>query len=342
MLTFGGISVLATQILGTGIGLPETVLESAAWDRVHDKPEGWLANACGVAVRNVAKGTGETQEMMAAEAAKRALADAGIEADGLDLILFCAAVGRQPIPATAPLIKGLLGVSSRKVAAYDVNATCLSALVAMDVADMYIRSGRARHVLVVSSEIASRGLPWDDDPATAGLFGDGAGAIVLGGRNPTDRGLRLVDFAMETWPEGYDYCQLGAGGTRFDFTSEKEAFVQNSVFRMDGHKLFRLSRKRVPKFVDALLETSGWRVEDVDLVVPHQASPLALEHMVRRCGFAPDRVMDTVRETGNLISASLPVTLHKARANGRIGPNAKVLMVGTSAGVSVAGMTLTG
>ncbi|MEO9971211.1 MAG: 3-oxoacyl-[acyl-carrier-protein] synthase III C-terminal domain-containing protein [Hyphomonadaceae bacterium] len=336
---------MATRIIGTGISVPNARLESAAWDLANDKPDGWLAKACGVAARNVAKGVGDTQERMAAAAAEMALADAGLAADALDLILFCAAVGRQPIPATAPLIKGLLGMSAPRVPAYDVNATCLSALVAMDIADMHIRTGRARHVLVVSSEIASRGLPWDDDPATAGLFGDGAGAIVLGEADAGDAasaGLRILDFDMETWPEGYDYCQLGAGGTRFDFASEREAFAENSVFRMDGHKLFKLSRKRVPDFVKRLLAKTGWGVEDIDLVVPHQASPLALEHMVRRCGFAPERVMDTVRETGNLIAASLPVTLHKARVSGRIGGNAKILMIGTSAGVSVAGMTLIG
>ena len=179
---FGGVEevgVLTTQILGTGIGMPATALESTAWDHEYGKPEGWLEGACGVAVRKVAKGTGETQEMLAVAAAREALVDADMAAESLDLILFCAAVGRQPIPSTAPLIKGLLGIEARSVAAYDVNATCLGALVAMDVADMHIRTGRAQRVLVVSSEIASRGLPWADDPATAGLFGDGAGAIVL-------------------------------------------------------------------------------------------------------------------------------------------------------------------
>ncbi len=338
--------MLTTQILGTGIGMPATALESTAWDHEYGKPEGWLEGACGVAVRKVAKGTGETQEMLAVAAAREALVDADMAAESLDLILFCAAVGRQPIPSTAPLIKGLLGIEARSVAAYDVNATCLGALVAMDVADMHIRTGRAQRVLVVSSEIASRGLPWADDPATAGLFGDGAGAIVLGGVETQSEevagGLRIVDFAMETWPEGYEHCQLGAGGTRFDFATEAKQFADHSVFRMDGHNLFRLSRKRVPEFVQGLLAKSGWQVDDVDLVVPHQASPLALEHMVRRCGFAPERVVDTVRQTGNLISASLPVTLHKAREERRIGEGAKVLMVGTSAGVSVAGMTLLG
>jgi len=333
--------VRITKILGTGVGLPEEILLSSDWDKAHQKPEGWLAEACGVATRHVAQGAGETQEMMAVQAAQNALLDADVQAKDVDLILFSAAVGRQPIPATAPLIKGLLGITKADIAAFDVNATCLSALVAMDIADMYVRTGRAKRVLVVSSEIASRGLPWADDPATAGLFGDGAGAVVLGS-SESDEGLGIANFAMETWPEGYEFCQLGAGGTRFDFTQQTEEFTQHSVFRMDGHKLFKLSRKRLPDFVDNLLAKSGWCVNDIDLVVPHQASPLALEHMIRRCGFASDRVINTVRETGNQIAASLPITLDKARKSGQISAGAKVLMIGTSAGVSVAGMTFVG
>lgn len=329
-----------TNVLGTGVGLPREIVGSSCLDRRLGKPSGWIGKACGVVSRPVAD-CDETQEHMAVAAAKMALADAGLEPDALDLILFGAAVGRQPIPATAPLIKDLLGIKNRQVPAYDINATCLSALVAMDIANLHICAGRAKHVLVVSSELASRALPWDDDPATAGLFGDGAGALVLGPSAESDR-LCIRDFAMETWAEGYKFCTLGAGGTRFDLKTDREAFEQNSMFRMDGHSLFKLSRKRLPDFTQRLLERSGWTADDIDVVVPHQASPLALQHMIKRCGFHSDRVVNTVRETGNLVAASLPITLHKAREDGRIRPGSKILMIGTSAGVSVAGMTLVG
>ena len=329
-----------TRILGMGVGLPREIVGSSCLDRRLGKPTGWISNACGVFSRSVAT-CEETQEHLAVIAAQMALADAGLQPDNLDLILFGAAVGRQPIPATAPLIKDLLGIRKEQVPAYDINATCLSALVAMDLANLHIGAGRAKHVLVVSSEIASRALPWDDDPATAGLFGDGAGALVLGPSVEPDR-LRIRDFAMETWAEGYDFCTLGAGGTRFDLKTDRLAFEQNCMFRMDGHSLFRLSRKRLPHFIQRLLERSGWTVDDIDAVVPHQASPLALQHMIRRCGFHSDRVVNTIRDTGNLVAASLPITLHTAREDGRIQPGSKILMIGTSAGVSVAGMTLVG
>lgn len=328
------------EVRATGICLPGERVGSAAIDARLGLPEGWLEQACGVRTRTVAA-PAETQEAMAAGAARAAIDAAGIDPDTIDLLLFAAAVGRQPIPATAPLVKGLLGLTRPELAAFDINATCLGALVAMDLARHLIGAGRARHVLVVSAEIASRALPWSDDPATAGLFGDGAAAVLLGPATPGG-GPRLGHFAMETWPEGYEACQLGAGGTRFDLAREREDFERHAVFRMNGHELFRLSRKRLPAFVERLLATAGWRADDVDLVLPHQASPLAIEHMIRACGFARERVLDTVRETGNLVAASLPVTLHCARAEGRIRPGAKLLMLGTSAGMSVAGMTLRG
>lgn len=137
-------------------------------------------------------GPGEGQEVMGARAARQALDEAGFDPRELDLLLFGAAVGRQPIPATAPLIKRELGCEGAAFPAYDIKATCLSALAALDIAAMHIETGRAKNVLVVASELASRALPWHDDPATAALFGDGAAAILLSAEDTG--GLRLSEI----------------------------------------------------------------------------------------------------------------------------------------------------
>lgn len=326
------------MISGLGVALPRLRLSSAEIDAREGLKTGWLERNCGVRQRTVISGD-ETQETLAAEAACAAIADAALGADDIDMLIFGAAVGRQPIPATAPLIQQMLGMA-RPIPAYDVNATCLSALLAMDVAALHIAAGRARHVLVVTSEIATRALPWKDDPATAGLFGDGAAALVLSAAGAATKTiLRLHSVHLETWGAGYDLCALPSGGTRYDFHEARDAFAANAFFRMDGHGLFRLSSERLPAFVERTLAANGWRARDVDLVAPHQASPLALAHMAKRCGFAPERIVNTVAETGNLVAASLPITLHTAREAARFTPGAKVLMIGTSAGVSF-GMAL--
>lgn len=323
---------------GIGIYLPRNIVSSRDLDTQLGLREGWLENNCGVRQRHVVSAD-ETQEFMGAEAARAALADAGMDANELDVLLFAAAVGRQPIPATAPLIKQMLDTSERAFPAYDVNATCLSALVAVDTASMLIQTGRAKNVLVVASEIASRALPWRTDPRTAGLFGDGAAALVVRAGDETSP-LAIGPMHLETYAEGYSYCELRAGGTRYDFNTEREAFAANAEFNMQGAALYRLSSEAAPSFIARLLEKVGWRQDDVDLVVPHQASAHALAHIIKRCGFDSARVVDLVAELGNQVAASWPIVLYKAREAGRLQRGMKVLLLGTSAGVSLGGATM--
>ena len=194
-------------------------------------------------------------------------------------------------------------------------------------------------MLIVSSEIASRALPWSTEPDVAGLFGDGAAAVVLRRADAGTGGIvRAAHF--ETYPEGYDYCQLAAGGTGVDFHTDRQAFEAASIFQMDGHKLFKLAARHFPGFVNRLLERAQWRHQDVDVVVPHQASPLALAHLVQRCGFAEEQVVDIVADYGNQIAASIPTAFHLARKEGRLPAGPKVLLLGTSAGVSFGGMAI--
>jgi 3-oxoacyl-[acyl-carrier-protein] synthase III len=326
-------------ISGIGVSLPRNVVASRDLDKELGLSADWIERNCGVRQRHVAD-PDETQEAMGAAAARAALADAGIAGDPIDLLLFAAAVGRQPIPATAPLIKHELGLAGAAFPAYDVNATCLSALVAMDLAAMHIQTGRAKTVLVVASEIASRALPWKTDPRTAGLFGDGAAALVMSVARAGSAKHALGPFHMETYSEGYAYCELRAGGTRYDFHRETETFAANSLFNMQGPALYRLSSQVAPGFIARLLDKAGWKQCEVDLVVPHQASPHAMAHIIKRCGFAAERVVDLVAEIGNQVAASLPIALYKAREAGRLEAGMKVLLLGTSAGVSLGGAAM--
>lgn len=329
----------ATLLTGTGIAIPERQIPSCEFDNDLGFEIGTIAQMCGVTSRPVA-GAHESQEALASTAARLALADAGLDGREIDLLLFGASVGRQPIPATAPLVKRELGLSDAPFPAYDINSTCLSALTAMDIACLHIAAGRARHVLIVASEIASRALPWRTAPATAGLFGDGAGALVLSASDASLKGARLSAFAMETYPQGYDFCTLRSGGTCIDFHREPETFAANAWFEMDGHNLYRLSLQLLPGFVERVLAGTGLTAGDIDLVIPHQASPLALKHLETRCGFRPGRIINIVAEMGNQVAASLPIALHTARASGRIRDGMKVLLLGSSAGLSFGGAIL--
>lgn len=324
-----------TVISGTGAAVPAIKKKSSSFDEQLGKSSGWLFKRTGVKSRYVC--VDESQEQLAVSAAQKALADAGLTIKDIGLVLFGAAVGRQPIPATAPLILKLLDDSGHIAAAFDVNATCLSALQAMDIADLWIKNKRCEHVLVISSEIPSRALPWENQPEIAGLFGDGAAAVVLSASEYKNVGIQK--FMLETYPQGYDACQLPAGGTRFDFHNEYETFAARSFFEMNGKLLYKITADVMPGFIDRLLETTGWSKEDVDLVVPHQASSGALIHLSRRCGFSQEKIINIIANVGNQVAASLPTALEKAFQMGRITPGTKVLMIGTSAGISLGGMT---
>lgn len=321
------------QILGSGHALPRACVTSDALDVVHGKPEGWLYKRSGVAQRFVCGD--EDQLDLALDAAGQALAEAQCEPAGIALVLFAAAVPYQSIPATAPLIQQRLGIQDGACMSFDVNSTCLSFVTALDIASRMIPAGRK--ALVVAAEVASRGLPWKSDPQIAALFGDGAAAVVVD--SATDE-AGVVASRMETYPSAYNACTLGAGGTRYDYHQDRDAFDANSFFRMDGEALYRATVKHFEPFLDRLLKDAGWTRDDIDVVIPHQASPGALAHLARRCGFKSDIVVNIVRDHGNQIAASIPTALSIARQSQRALTGHKALILGTSAGISLGGMAL--
>lgn len=328
---------LPIAVYGTGRATPALHMPTAQIETDRHLAAGRLTRATGVLSRRIC--TTEDQISLATVAGRLALDDAGATADQIDLVIFGAAVPYQPIPATAPLVMRALGMADGSAAAYDVNATCLSFVTAFDLAARQIATGAARRALVVSAEVASRALPWEDDPETAALFGDGAAAMVLGAA-PAGSASCLAAMHFRSFPSAYDACTLGAGGTRFDFHNDPAGFAAHATFAMDGKTLFRLTAQHFKGFVADLLAKAGWQQDDVALVVPHQASPAGLAHMIRQTGFAPAQVVDIAAEYGNQIAASIPFAYDLARRDGRITAGDKVLLLGTSAGVSFGGLAL--
>ncbi|MEP6068557.1 MAG: 3-oxoacyl-[acyl-carrier-protein] synthase III C-terminal domain-containing protein [Paracoccaceae bacterium] len=322
------------HIIGSGRALPAECLSAETLDAQLKLPIGYLQKETGVSHRYVCRD--ESQIDLAVSACKSALEDAGIDATDIDLLISGCAVPYQPIPSMAPLVMRELGITDGSAAAFDVNSTCLSFLTALQTADRLLDTGQHTNALVFSSEIASRALPWSTEPEVAGLFGDGAAAVVLTQNSNGTRGLKSVLF--RTYPSAYEASEIGAGGTRFDFREERDAFERNTMFSMDGIALFRLTIEHFNACVDGLLDQAGWQHKDVDLVIPHQASPAALSHMVRLTKFEKDRVFDIASDHGNQIAASIPFAFDLARKQGRIETGAKVLFLGTSAGVSIGGI----
>lgn len=324
------------KILGTGKYLPQQQIFSAELDRRLNLPTGWSENASGVAVRHFVRD--ETASQMGALAAQQALESSGINLEDIDCLISASGVMEQAIPCTAALILEQLGGASINIPAYDINSTCLSFLTALDTLSYLVSAGRYRHVLIVSSEVASVGLNWQDRE-TCILFGDGAAAVVIGRTEPMESSSILTS-RIETHSTGAHFCEIRGGGTglhaRYYSEETKEAFL----FRMNGKAVFRKSSELMPGFLGRLLEPLQISLNEVKLVVPHQASGSAMELLRRRLGIKPERFMKIIQNHGNTIAASIPMALHTAIEDKRISRGDPILLLGTSAGFSMGGIVL--
>lgn len=323
------------RVVGTGAILPAESLTSEALDDRLGLAPGTVFARTGVRCRFVER---RPAAVPGAEAARAALAVAGLTLDDIDALIAASGTPDQAMPSNASLLHHELGLSARGIPAFDIGASCLSFLTAIDVADSLIATARYRHVMVVSSDIASCGLDWTKLEAS-GIFGDGAAAAVLGPSTPGD-GSAVLGRAFLTLSEGVHTCEIPGGGSRHHPSRIDEPFAPLANFRMDGPTLFRLAGERFPRFVGGLLHQAGVSLGDIDLVIPHQASEHALDFLRRRLRLPREKVVDIFAERGNQVGASLPTALHEAIVSGRLVRGQTALLIGTGAGVQMGGVVL--
>lgn len=323
------------RVVGTGAVLPAEELTSQALDARLGLAPGTVFARTGVRRRFVER---RPAAVPGAEAARAALAAAGLTPDDIDALVAASGTPDQAMPSNASLLHLELGLSARAIPAFDIGASCLSFLTAIDVVDSLIATGRYRHVLVVSSDVASCGLDWTKLEAS-GIFGDGAAAAVLGPSTPGD-GSAVLGRAFLTLSEGAHTCEIPGGGSRHHPSRISEPFAPLATFHMDGPTLFRLAGERFPRFVAGLLQQAGVSLRDIDLVIPHQASEHALDFLRRRLRLPREKVVDIFEDRGNQVGASLPTALHEAIASARLTRGQTALLLGTGAGVTMGGVVL--
>jgi 3-oxoacyl-[acyl-carrier-protein] synthase-3 len=265
-----------------------------------------------------------------------ALAAAGWAPETLDVIIGACGVMEQAIPGTACLIQRRLGLGQSGIPAFDVNATCLSFLAALDVAAAGFAAGRWRRALIVAADIASTALDFRNPDASV-IFGDGAAAAVLEADNGD---AALLAYRLETFGDDAALCELPAGGTRLSPHKDLPAFLENSYFTMNGRALFLATARRLPAFLEKLFCAAGISAAAIDLVVPHQASAAALKHLRRVFPARPGAIIDIFGDHGNQISASIPTALHHAITSGRLRRGDTACLIGSAAGISLGGAVL--
>ncbi len=322
-------------ILGTGSYLPRRVLTSDELARRLDIDEQWIVERTRIQERRVAAPEEATSDL-ATEAARRALAAAGTPASEIDLIILATSTPDQPMPASACHVQANLG--ALRAVAFDVDSVCSGFVYAFVVAHAILASQSwARHALVIGADTYSRVLDYTDR-RTAVLFGDGAGAVVLG-PSPQDGRAGVLATSLGSDGTTADLVQIAAGGSRRPTTPETVANGEH-YFAMKGGDVRRLANKVFPTLMDDLLAAASLRLDQVDLIVPHQANGAMLDEWATGLGLAPGVLHRTVEKYGNTGAASVPITLDDAVHSGRYADPATVRLVAVGGGMSWGGVAV--
>lgn len=323
---------LPLHIASTGKYLPPQVITAAAIDARAGLETGWTQRHTGVTTRHFV--TTETASFLASQALHAALRNAPERPDAL---ISAGATPQQIIPCTAALIAREMGWEG--LACFDVNLTCLGFLAALDVAASLLTSGRYQRIAIVCAEIASKGLNWQE-PEAAALMGDGAAAIIVT-HSAEDAASALLHSALATFPAGAHLTEIRGGGSAQPATEHVPGRnTEDYLFHMDGPGIFRLAAEKMESFVTSLIGAQPARWDAIDLVIPHQASLLAMRHLRKRLGIPQAKLMEIVADHGNTIAAALPMALHEAIVQGRLQRGQTALLIGTSAGFSIGGALL--
>lgn len=325
------------KVLGTGHVLPKNRVLSSDIDQRQGFPIGKTEKVGGVFQRHFAAAD-ETAAHLAAAAARRALDAAGFTLDDIDCLVATSATMDQGMPSNAALVHAELGLSERGIPAFDINASCLGFLAALDSLTWMLQAGGYKRVLLVAADLASCGLNWDDLESSS-IFGDGAAAAILS-KSDDAGGSKIFASSLKTYSEGVHYCEIPAGGSRYHPTRITQDFSPLTKFHMDGKKVFRLASQIMPDFMSQLLQASGKTLADIDWFVPHQASQLAIHHLTRRLNVTPEKVIDIFANHGNQVAASLPTALDIGIRDGRIKRGQLLLLIGTGAGLSMGGVVM--
>lgn len=306
------------KILGTGSYLPANRVSNEDLANKIDTSDEWITSRTGIKARHLAADNEKTSDL-AVQAAQRALADAKIHANEIDLIIVATATPDMQFPSTATIVQQKLGIDNG-CAAFDVQAVCAGFMYALSTANAYIKSQMASKVLVIGAEVFSRIVDWNDR-TTCVLFGDGAGAVVLG--------------ASEE--QGIIHSKLHADGNYLDLLNVPAQMANGQVsgtpfLKMDGQGVFKFAVKQLSAVADEVLQEANMSADEISWIVPHQANRRIIEATAKHLGLSMDKVILTVQEHANTSAASIPLALDAGIKEGKIQRGQNLLLEGIGGG----------
>lgn len=305
------------KLLGTGSYLPAQRVSNDDLALRIDTSDEWIYTRTGIKARHIAADHEKTSDLAVA-AARAALEHSGTAAEEIDLIVLATATPDMQFPATATIVQQKLGISG--CPAFDVQAVCAGFMYAITTANAYIKSGMSKKALVVGADIFSRILDWNDR-STCVLFGDGAGAVVLGASDEP----------------GILHSRLYADGSHLDLLKVPAQMADGAItgspfVSMDGQGVFKFAVKQLAAAADEVLRETGLRTDEIDWLVPHQANKRIIEATAKHLGLSMDKVILTVSEHANTSAASIPLALDEGIRSGRIRPGQNLMLEGIGGG----------
>jgi 3-oxoacyl-[acyl-carrier-protein] synthase-3 len=317
---------MRSQILGTGAYVPKQVLTNGDLEKLVETSDAWIVERTGILERRKAA-SGEACSDLGVQAAQQALGSANIRAFDLDLIVLATCTGDSPLPSTASLIQYRLGAS--RAAAFDISAACCGFIFALSVADAFIRSGQYRYVLVVGSEVMSAVTDWTDRN-TCVLFGDGAGAVVVG---PTQEDRGLLSIHLHADGQLSDLICVPGGGSSIP-VSEYTVVERLHYVKMRGNETFKIAVKTMEEAVREALAAESLSVEDIDFLLPHQANIRILKAVAQRLSLPLHKVIMNLDRFGNTSAASIPLALDEAVRAGQISSGSLIVLAAFGSGLT--------
>jgi 3-oxoacyl-[acyl-carrier-protein] synthase III len=316
---------MRSRIVGTGAYVPDRVLTNADLERMVATSDAWILERTGIRERRIAA-PGQACSDLGTRAAQQALAAAGVEPADLDMILVATCTGDQPLPSTACLIQAQLG--ARRAAACDLSAACCGFVYALSVADAYVKTG-SRYVLVVGSEVMSAITDWTDR-GTCILFGDGAGAAVVG---PAEGNRGILSTHLHSDGGLGDLICVPGGGSDMP-PSEKMLTEKAQYLKMKGNETYKVAIKTLEEVARETLSAHGLTVNDIDLYVPHQANIRILKAVADRLQLPMEKIFMNIDRYGNTSAASIPLALDEAVKSGRVKDGSLVMIGAFGAGLT--------
>lgn len=319
--------MIRAHIIGTGSYLPERVVSNDDLAKVVDTNDEWIVRRTGIRTRHIAA-QGEQTSDMAVAAARRALEMADTSPESIDIIVVGTITPDTPMPACAAYVQQKLGAT--RAFAFDISAACAGSLFAMDIGAQYIASGRAKRVLVIGAEMLSRVTNWSDRN-TCVLFGDGAGALVMAPSRDPDRGL--LSTHLHTDGSLTELLIIEGGGTKIPPSVEMLEKKLNTI-AMRGRDVYKVALRYLTEAMQEALAHNHLTVEQIDHVICHQANARIIEGVQERLGIPKERVWRNIEHSGNISSASLPVSLDEARRAGVLKEGQIIGMIALGSGIS--------